>query len=112
MTDILWGDVERHQSAICASCDMPIHFIRWDEPIDAGPGYLAHGYWIHDNPCCTGCMPEQMDPDLITFAWPKVEREDCPTCDGRGEIFTDDLYVCGRCGGFGVLNPKELGWLE
>lgn len=41
-----------------------------------------------------------------------VERRDCHHCAGRGQVFTDDLYDCSYCGGFGVTNPVELGWCE
>ncbi len=41
------------------------------------------------------------------------ERRDCKRCDGRGQTFEGgDLCDCRYCGGWGVLNAVELGWLD
>lgn len=95
---------EHHQADVCASCGRAIHFMRYEPH----PG----GYWIHDKPATTGCWPPQDDPDLISWAHPKVDRIDCDNCDGRGEIMQGgDLCRCPKCDGYGVLNAEELGWL-
>lgn len=99
---------EHNQRDVCHSCGAAIRYIRHSGGI---PGY--DGYWIHVSPATTGCWPPQDDPDLITFASPRIERVECEYCDGRGEIMQGgDLCRCPKCDGNGVLNAKELGWLD